>query len=149
MEKELEKNLNNIIQSKVIYSRAGGGAGSIISMEFICKNNDIYTLWVECDWRIENKREKRIIATSMDSIEAITGRIAQSVLSLEGEIIESIELSSFYDLCVNFHNGICLNVFCILSYDYEYETNWYLANPKQNLVYEITNHFEVRKGKYE
>lgn len=148
MIQELKKNLNKIIQSRVIYSRAGGGAGPIISMELICKNNDIYTLWVECDWRIENRIEKRIVATSMDNTEAITGRVAQSVLSLEEEIIESVELSSFYDLRIHFYSGICLNIFCIFSYDYEFETNWYLAIPKQNLVYEITNYFEIRKGKY-
>jgi hypothetical protein len=39
MEDEIKKYLNDIIGSKVTYSRAGGGAGSIISMDI--SNKDI------------------------------------------------------------------------------------------------------------
>jgi hypothetical protein len=147
MKEELRKYLDNTIQSEINYSRAGGGAGSIISMKLNSKDSTLYALWIECDWRIENK--DKVIATSADNIEAVTGLVAKSVKMLEGKIIESIKLSPFYDLCINFTDGFCLNIFCIFSYDYEFETNWYLAIPKQNLVYEITNHFEIKQGVYE
>lgn len=146
MEKELRKYLNDISQSKVTYSRAGGGAGSIISMKISNKANSLYALWIECDWRIENKN--KVVATSADGIEPGTGLIAKSVKMLEEKVIDSIEVSPFYDLLINFTDGFCLRVFCIFSYDYEFEMNWYLAIPEQNLSYEITNHFKVKKGTY-
>lgn len=146
MEVELRKHINNILKSEVTYSRAGGGAGSIISMELRDRDNTLYVLWIECAWRIES--ENKVIATSADGIEPLIGLVAKSVKMLEGKIIESIRLTPFYDLCINFTDGCCLNVFCIFSYDYEFEINWYLAIPNQNLSLEITNHFKIKKGKY-
>ena len=142
MEKELKEKIENILGLEVIYSRAGGGAGSIISMELSNK----YVLWIECVWRIENK--SKIMATSADDIEPNIGLIANSVKMLEGKIISSLKLSPFYDLCINFSDGFCLNIFCIFSYSCECETNWYLAIPEEDLSYEITNHFKIKKGKY-
>jgi hypothetical protein len=146
MKKELRKYLNNIIQSEVTYSRAGGGAGSIISIKLNGKDNSLYALWIECDWRIEYKN--KVIATSADDIEPITGLIAKSVKMLEGKIVDSVKMTPFYDLRINFSDGFCLNIFCIFSYTYEFETNWYLAIPEQNLAYEITNYFKIKKGSY-
>jgi hypothetical protein len=146
MEKELRKYLNDIIQSKVTYSRAGGGAGPIISMEVSNHDNFMHDLWIECDWRIEY--ENKVIATSADDIEPITGLIAKSVKMLEGKIVDSVKMSPFYDLRINFSDGFCLNIFCIFSYTYEFDTNWYLAIPEQNLCYKITNHFKIKKGSY-
>lgn len=146
MKNELEEHLKNIQWAQVKYSRAGGGAGPIISMELYDANGSLYILWVECDWRIENKN--KIVATSADNSAPVTSLVAQSVKLLEGKIIESIQLSPFYDLSIYFVDGFCLNVFCIFSYDYEFETNWYLALPKQNLSLEVTNYFNVRKGTY-
>jgi hypothetical protein len=142
MEKELKKHLNSMKQAKVIYSRAGGGAGSIISMELSNK----YTLWIECTWRIEKKN--KVIATSADDIKPRTGLIAKSVKMLEGKIIESVKLTPFYDLCINFIDDFCLRIFCIFSYTYKFGTNWSVSIPKQDLSYEITNHFEIKKGTY-
>lgn len=146
MGKELRKYIKTIIGAKISYSRAGGGAGSIISMDVRNKDNSIYSLWVECAWRIENKN--KIIATSADSVEASNGLIAQSVKMLENKVIKSIKLTNFYDLLINFTDGFCLKVFCIFSYDCEPCMNWYLAIPEQDLCYEITNFFNVKKGKY-
>ena len=146
MEKELSKYFDDLIQSKVTYSRAGGGAGSIISMELNNKDNLLYALWIECAWRIENKN--KVIATSTDDIEPVIGLIAKNVKMLEEKVIDSIEVNPFYDLCINFTDGFCLRIFCIFSYSCESETNWYLAIPEQNLTYEITNHFDVKKGTY-
>ena len=145
MKKELREYLNNIIQSKVTYCRAGGGAGSIISIE-LNNNDNLYALWIECAWRIENNN--KVIATSADDIEPITGLIARSVKMLEGKVVDLVEINPFYDLRITFTDGFCLNVFCIFSYSCEFETNWYLAIPEQNLTYEITNHFKIKKGTY-
>lgn len=142
MEKEFKKIIDNIIGLEVPYCRAGGGAGSIISM----KLSNEYVIWIECAWRIE--KNDKVIATSADDILPITGLIAKSVKMLEGKIISSVKLTPLYDLCITFTDDLCLNIFCIFSYNCEYETNWYLAIPKQDLSYEITNCFQVKKGKY-
>ena len=145
MKQKLSKHLNDLIESKITYSRAGGGAGSIISMELNNKNL-IYALWIECTWRIENKN--KVVATSADDIEPVTGLISKSIKMLEGKIVDSVEVNPFYDLCINFTDGFRLRIFCIFSYSCKSETNWYLAIPKQNLSYEITNHFEIKQGTY-
>jgi hypothetical protein len=89
-----------------------------------------------------------VIATSADSIEAVIGLIARSVRMLEEKIIDSIKITPFYDLCIKFTDGFCLRIFCIFSYEYKFDTNWYIAIPDQNVSYKITNHFEIKKGKY-
>ncbi|GHV33206.1 hypothetical protein FACS1894177_09660 [Bacteroidia bacterium] len=144
MKKELLKYLNNLKSGTVTKSTAGGGAGSTIKIEF--NEEDLRILYIECAWRIENKN--KVIATSTDGIEALTGLIAKSARMLEGKIVESIILTPFYDLCVSFSDGFCIRIFCVFSYDYEFDTNWQLWIPTQNLSYEITNHFKIKKGKY-
>lgn len=146
MENEFMQYLNSLKQCVVTESSAGGGAGSIILMELTSVENESYILWIECGWRIEiiNK----VIATSVDDIEAITGLIAKSTKMLEGKVVESINVNPFYDLCINFSDGYCLRVFCIYSYSWVDDINWRLSVPNQNLAYEITNQFKIKKGKY-
>lgn len=145
MKEELIKYLNSIKSSTVTKSTSGGTTGSIIKME-LNNENSLFILYIECAWRIENKN--RVVATSADDIQAVTGLIAKSTRMLEGQVVDSITITPFYDLCINFTNGFCLNIFCILSYTYEFDTNWQLWIPNQNLSFEITNHFQVKKGKY-
>lgn len=137
--------LKGIRQSKVTYSRAGGGAGSVIMMEM---NNEVYqyVLFVNCAWRIENKNQ--IIATSSDDTTANTGLIAKSVKLFEGKIIETIEMTPFYDLIINFTEGFCLKIFSIFSFTSNSNVNWSLCVPSQDISFDITNHFDVKEGKY-
>ncbi len=145
MKKEFFNYLNNIIQSDITYSRAGGGAGSVIVIDL--KKDDLeYSLWISCAWRIENKNQ--IIATSADDAKAVTGLIAKSAKMLEGKVIDSIEISPYYDLRIYFSDGFCLNIFCIFSHTSETDSNWWLAIPDKDLSYEITNNFKIKKGKY-
>jgi hypothetical protein len=146
MKRELKKYLDNLKSCTIIKSSAGGGAGSIILIELNNNTGVFNTLWIECAWRIENKN--KVVATSADNIEAVTGLIARSVKMLEGKIIDSIKLTPFYDLCIKFTDGFCLRTFCVFSYDYEFDGNWYLAIPEWDLTYEITKHFKIKKGKY-
>jgi hypothetical protein len=146
MKKELKKCLNGIIQSEVIYSKAGGSLGQVILMELSNKDDLLYAFWIGCDWRIEYKN--KVIATSSDNVKTVKGLVRRSVKMLEGKIIDSIKLTPFYDLCVKFTDGFCLRIFCIFSCDFQFDTNWCVAIPDQDLIYEITNYFKIKKGKY-
>lgn len=145
MKEELIKYLNNIKSSTVTKSTGGGAAGSIIKIE-LNNENSFFILYIECAWRIENKN--KVIATSADDIQAVTGLIAKSAKILENKVVNSIEVTPFYDLSINFTDGFCIKVFCVLSYTYEFDTNWQLWIPNKDLSFEITNHFKVKKGKY-
>jgi hypothetical protein len=145
MEKEFRKYLDNIINSTITYSRAGGGAGSIILMD-LDKKGVMYTLWIHCTWRIEN--DKQVIATSADDITPNTGLIAQSAKMFEGRQIVSFELSKFNDLFIEFSDNLYIRIFNFLSHTNTDDYNWDFCIPSENISFEITNHFDIKKGKY-
>jgi hypothetical protein len=144
MEKEFRKYLDNIISSTVTHSRAGGGAGSIILMRF---DKDKYNLFIHCTWRIEN--DKQIIATSADDITPNTGLIAQSAKMFEGRQIVSFELSKFNDLFIEFSDNLYIRIFNFLSHTNTDDYNWRFSVPDENISFKITNHFDIKKGKYD
>ena len=145
MKKEFQKKLTNIINSTVTYCRAGGGTGSIIMIE-LNKDNIQYGLWLNCVWRIEN--DSKIIATSADDIAPNTGLIAKSAKLLEGKKVVSFELSKFNDLFIEFSDNLFVRIFNIASYSNTDDYNWDFWIPSEDLSFEITNRFKVKKGKY-
>lgn len=147
MNRELIKYLEKLKSCIVTYSNAGGGAGSIVLIDIRDNSGFLYTLWIESTWRIE--KGNKIIATSADDIEAVTGLIATSVKMLEGKMIDSTELSPFHDLCIYFTDNLRLKVFNIFSYSDEDSINWRLSIPSENICYVVTNQFEVKKELYD
>lgn len=145
MKTELSEYLINLTSSIVTKSTAGGGAGSIIKIEFNDEDS-LQIIYIECAWRIEKK--DKVIATSADDIKAVTGLIAQTARLLEGKTVEFIEINPFYDLNIKFTDDLRLRVFCIFSYTHECDVNWQLWIPYRNLSFEITNQFRIKKGKY-
>jgi len=146
MKTELKKHLASIIDSTVIYCRAGGGVGSVIMIELLDKNNIRYVLFLNCTWRIENNT--KIIATSADDITAEVGLIARSAKMIEGKKVLSFELSKFNDLFIEFSDNVYLRVFNIFSYSNIDDYNWDFCIPSEDLSFEITNSFKVKKGRY-
>lgn len=146
MKSELMQHLEELQGGTIIKCSAGGGAGSIILMDVTSRSGVLYTLWIECCWRIENSN--KVIATSADDIEPITGLIAKSAKKLEKLVIQSVALNSFYDLCIEFSEEFYLRLFCIFSNENDCDVNWWLSIPSKNLCYEVTNLFKVEKGKY-
>lgn len=147
MKSELGKYLNEIANSNVTYSRAGGGAGCVILIKFE-KQNLIYSMFINCAWRIE--MGDKVITTSADDTTAKTGPMAKGVRLLEGLKVLSVNMSKFYDLSIKFENNISLNVFCditptniLLS-----SQNWDLSVIKEDLSFEISPNFEIKRGKY-
>ncbi|GHV45426.1 hypothetical protein FACS1894180_7950 [Bacteroidia bacterium] len=148
MKQELIKYLNKTVQSTVTYSRAGGGAGTIICMDFI--NNDMkYSLWVDCTWRII--KGKKIVATSMGNIAAVKGTIAKGAKIFENKKVLSVDLLNYYDLHIVFENNLELYVFCDISNPnaYGFKQNWDFSVIHKNLSYTITNNYTIKKGKYD
>ena len=147
MKKKLMHYLNFIKQSNVVYSRAGGGTGSIILIKF-CKENSKFTLMFYCAWRIENN--DKVVATSAGNTKAITGIVAQGAKMLEGKVVSSVEMSPFYDLCIKFEDGFCIRTFCDITY-YNIllaSQNWDFCIPHEDLSFTITKGFKIKQGKY-
>jgi hypothetical protein len=145
MEKELKSHLNNIINSTVTFCGTIKDCGTILMIE-LDKNNIQYYFWLNCIWRIEN--DSKVIATSADDITTETGLIAKSVKMLEGKQVLSFELSKFNDLFIEFSDNIYIRVLNIFSYSNIDDYNWNFWIPSEDLSFEITNNFDVKRDKY-
>ncbi|MEN9918317.1 MAG: hypothetical protein RL662_753 [Bacteroidota bacterium] len=146
--KDITYYLSILVNSKIVKSNSGGGAGSILKIEI--NNKDSY-FFIYCCWRLES--DATVLATSADDTTANIGLIAKSVKLLEGKTILSINLSKQYDLIIVFEDGYTLRVFCDISYsssdneDY-YDTNWELCIPTDNAYFKVSNKYQIETGKY-
>ena len=138
--------IDKLIGRKVLTSRAGGGAGSILLIE--TEGESFFFIW--CDWRIE--KGDHVISTSLDDTTAVTGPIARSAKLLDNKAILSIEMTKQYDLTIKFEEEYCLKLFCLISCSRSEESvldcNWELSFPDEDLSFEITNNFEIQTSKY-
>lgn len=135
------------INSKVISSSSGGGAGSLWLIEFENKES----FYIYCSWRIEHNNQ--VLASSNDDIIPRTGRIARNVSKLEGQKFLSFSLTEQYDLTLNFEDNYCVRAFCDISYSAtengeNYDTNWDYSVPDRDLTVSVTNYFKIKSGKY-
>jgi hypothetical protein len=67
---------------------------------------------------------------------------------LEGKQVLSFELSKFNDLFIEFSDNLYIRIFNFLSHSNTDDYNWYFGEPERNLVFEITNNFDIKKGTY-
>jgi len=145
MNSQLIKILQEAKYAKILYCRAGGGAGSVIMMEYVV-NDVLYVLFINTVWRIESQHE--VIATSADDVEPINGLIAKAVSNLENKAILSVELLAFYDLKISFENNLCLKVFNVFTKNTETNCNWTISIPSQNISLDVTSEFKIKTGCY-
>lgn len=145
----MENKLKNIIGKKVIKSNSGGGAGSILAVDF----DDGSYLFIYCSWRIEYK-QKNIVASS-DTIgpskysDSPNGVIGETVQKLEGNKVLSINLSPQYDLELSLENDYVLHAFCNLGHAQDdFDVNWEFNRPNENISIEITKYFQVKEQAY-
>jgi len=144
---EIKNYLEKIKSLDIIKSTSGGGAGSILKIEF----ENFYNLFIYCTWRVEKNDE--VLATSNDNSEAIIGRIPQKVKMFENKKVLSFELSNQFDLELKIEENYCLKIFCDVSYwgtedGGTYDSNWELGVPDEDLYFKINNHFGIETGKY-
>lgn len=147
MKTEIFNYFDELINSNVTYSRAGGGAGSVLLIQFD-KEGSAYSLFIACTWRIENG--DKVITTSADNTTANTGPMAKGVRLLEGQKVLSVQMNKFYDLTLKFENDLRLKLFCDLTPTnvYSSDANWDFSVIHEDKVFEVTSNFEIKKGKY-
>lgn len=142
--------LEYIINKKVIYSRSGGGAGSI----WLIKFENGADIFIYCSWRVECNGH--VLATEYDDSTAIVGRLASSVRLLEEKQLRllSFSISKQNDLVLIFEKGYCVRIFCNISHfstenENTYNKNWEFSVKEWNICANITNHFQVDFDKYD
>lgn len=129
----------------VTYSRAGGGAGSILLIETDAR----IELWLWCYWKI--KKSNKVLATADDDTTAVVGKIAVAAKQLEGRKVCKVEMDpSCFDLHIFFDEEYELIVNC--ESQPEGETyllnNWELAIVDENVNYSVTCNFTIKKESY-
>lgn len=145
----MEDKLKKLVGKKVTKSSSGGGAGSILVLEF---ENASY-FYILCSWRISH--ENSILVTSSDTIvpekdnSSPNGFIGENTPVLLEKKVVNINLSSYYDLEINFEEGYKMQVFCDVGiYEDEYDINWELNMPADNICIGITNHLDVNSSSW-
>lgn len=146
----MESKIKNLIAQTVVKSSAGGAAGSTLVLAF----EDESYIFVWCSWRIEQGTQ--VIVTSSDTISPTdtdsspNGFIGEKSPILEGRKLINFNLTPQYDLVMLFDNEYKLRIFCDIGHSREdYNINWELNRPTENISIEINNHFEEHKGQYE
>lgn len=142
--KELENTLDSLLGLPVFKIVAGGSNGSIIILYFGERKSQ-KSLSIYCSWRLSKDNE--VLTGSNESSRT---RIPKSLKKLKNLHLAKFVVSSLYDLTLEFTDGICLNIFCDITAYYpqkNYNENWYLADDSQNIVFTITNKFEIVKDK--
>jgi hypothetical protein len=146
----MKNKLERLINQKVVKSSAGAAAGSSLIVEF----EDESYLFVWCAWRIE--QGKQVIVTSSDSISPTdndnrpSGFIGEKSPVLEGKKLLSFNLTPQFDLDLFFDNEYKLRIFCDIGHSRDdYNINWELNIPRENISVEISNYFKEHLGEYE
>lgn len=139
--------LSMAIGRRLIYSRTGGGAGSIWVLELEGKME----FMIDCAWRIEYG--DIVLTTCGDDSTPLTGRMNKSVEKLIGSKLLSYELLKHNDLILNFENDFLVRVFCSLGFEVEVKEdypsfNWCFSVPSLDISVTITDHFQETYTKY-
>lgn len=139
----IDNYLKTIEQNRVISSSAGGAVGSILKLELI---NNCYFM-INCSWRLE--QNEIVISTSTDSIFPDNGLTTKSVLLLKEKVVRSIYRSKQNDLTIFFEDNFCLKIFCDISYTNEdFDINWELNFPDEDVSFEAKNNFGIKMVNY-
>ena len=142
---ELSKSVQMLRNSTIYYSRAGGGAGSIL---LINTNNNL-SLWIECYWEIKHKGI--VIATADDDTTAVVGPIAIAAKRLEGRKIHRVELAPYtLDLELFIEDDYVLSIVCEPQPDEDdnLNNNWDFSIIDSNITYCVTCNFTVLQEQY-
>ena len=145
MKQELLDSCLKLKNGIITYSRAGGGAGSIL---LIATNTNI-SLWIWCYWEI--KKAGTILANADDDTTAMVGKIAVASRQLEGKRISKVELAPlYYDLHIFLEDDYELVINCESQpegEDYPLN-NWELSLEDLNITYIVTCDFKIRKDTF-
>ncbi|MDJ1473810.1 hypothetical protein QNI19_38345 [Cytophagaceae bacterium DM2B3-1] len=142
---EIKRVVEVVKQQCVVKTIAGGGNGSIILFEI--GEPVVYILYIYCTWRLEKGNE--VLSGWNESPDPETGHLTLTINALEGDIIEEVSLSNFYDLSIHFKSSKRLTVFCDRTPNLEGDyTNWSFCDIHTNKCYTIDKNFSVQLDTY-
>ncbi len=101
----IRSELVNLLGKTAVYSRSGGGASSILLLNF---DVDV-SIWGWNYWEIS--RYDKLLATSEDDCTAVTGPVAVAARSIEGKRLEGFSIFSDLSLGLYFEDNIDLQIF--------------------------------------
>lgn len=137
--------LDRIKGQRVVYSRSGGGAGSILLINFI--NED--ALWFWRYWEVIHNDV--VIGCSNDDITPVIGKVAVAALQLEERKVLDVILYEDLSLRIFFDNHYELIIVTTIETRPEFIdlVNWEYCSPELDVCYTITSQNEVITSKYE
>lgn len=138
----IEDSLQMLKGKHIVYSKSGGGAGSI--MQIIIENNN--SIWIWCYWEILHS--SKLLATADDDTTANVGKIAVAAKQLEGKRIEKIELTpQSYDLHIYIADEYELILYCESQPKGENYplNNWELSIKDLKIHYSVTCYLTVKQ----
>ena len=131
----LKIEIANTIGTQVLYSRSGGGAGSILLLK-LSNGNRIMA------WRYwEIYKNNNLLCTAEDDTTAVYGIISQTAPLLENKIVENISFD-LYHISIFLSDNYNLKIYSVKDV-YDDLPNWNYSIPDKNIVYEIISNLEI------
>ena len=138
--KELQIELNSLIGQKITTVVSGEPVGSIILIDI----GEWNVLFIYSVWRLTDNGT--VLATWRDSNEIKEGNLVIQTQLLTNDVIDSVNISEFFDLTIHTISGRSLDVFCDIGPKNtdDFTENWCLANKKNNVYYSINSSYKVK-----
>ena len=150
---------NRLVGEKCNSFVGGKGPGSIISLKIgpqtlkdkaienphISENARLYDsefgLLIYCCWRISV--DGQITCSWRDAL-GNNGKVLKELNKLCDKEITEIRLcEKTYDLSIIFKNGICLEIFCDVTNDYDSDENYIFYTPEKNITIGLNSVVEI------
>ena len=143
----IKSTVSQLLKKKIIEVIAGGSNGSIV---VFCLGEETitHTLQVRCVWRLEHLNE--VIAGWNDSPDPQAGNLKRQMKLLEGDYVEAIDISSFYDLAIDFRSSKKLRIFCDITPNADMQScdNWYVCDRQINRCISIDKNLQEVETHY-
>lgn len=136
---EVTEVLKTLLGKKVIHSRAGGGAGSILLQRY---QNGIQ-IWAWSYWEISQR--ETLIATADDDITSIIGIVATGARTMEGKRLLGFQLWPDLTICLYFEDDIDYIIFPAMEKDF---LSWEIKDKSNDAVYELNENRKLIKRPY-
>jgi hypothetical protein len=147
----LEFLMQNVIGKKVLKVNAGGTTGSVFCLELGDSlrikqerarefTEGDFSIMVYSSWRLDDLEKSKPI-TSWQEDSGLQGKMTLALKDLLNDVVESVSVSSFYDLDIRFKSRRRLAAFCDLTSNQEMDTNWFFRDHEK--YYTVNNAFDI------
>ena len=134
----LKRDLEDVVNHKILYSRAGGGAGNILLLEI----DGGYSFWINGYWEIYCG--KTLLCCSDDDTWPRIGNISRTTKQLQNKLIANIEFNiDSLNLRIMLQDSFLLSIYCYG--EMFLDTEWEFCMPSENLVYEVKGTHQISK----